>query len=161
MDIRLQVNDADLQKRLQSLLKAFDKKEKKAILRKAARIVKKQMVRDTPKDTGALSKTIREKTWSRSPDYFVGPMAKPAVYNPDKKKATDPFFAAFLNEGWQHTWVKVGPDRYAAKPKGTKGPGIKTRFISKHKNFILKATEKASPEALAKIEAEVKKKIQP
>ena len=79
MDIRLQVNDADLQKRLQSLLKAFDKKEKKAILRKAARIVKKQMVQDSPKDTGALAKTIREKTWARSQDYFVGPMAKRAV----------------------------------------------------------------------------------
>lgn len=147
---RITFNDKDLQRRLDVLVKRFDKKTKKAILRKGAVIVAKELKQQTPTDTGSLKKMVKPMTWSRSEDYFASFSAKTLVYNPDKQQAVDPFYAAFLNEGWQHTWL---PKPKGAQKKGTHG--AMTRKITRHKNFIGKATLSASPEVVRKIESEV------
>ncbi len=145
-NIRIDFNDKDLQKRLNDLTKRFVKRKKKAILRKGAVIVAKQLKTDTPEDTGNLSKTVKPKTWSRSEDYFAGHI---------KNAATDPYFAAFLNEGWTHRW---DPRPIGAKKK--EEPAAFERYIGKHKNFIQKATQKAAPQVIEKIKQEVIKEIQ-
>lgn len=152
--INIQFSDKALQNHLSKIIDSIEKKERKAILRKGSRIVAKQLKADTPVDSGALAQSVRPITWTRSRDYFVGHMAKPARYNRKKGKATDPFFAAFLNEGWTHTWK---PRPIGAVKKGTKNAFI--RYIGKHKNFIQKATDKAAPATLKKIESEVAKII--
>jgi HK97 gp10 family phage protein len=152
---RITFQDKDLQKRLKELADKFDKRTKKAILRKGATIVAKQLRQDTPSDTGSLKKTVKPMTWSRTEDYFASFSAKSLIYNPDKQKAIDPFYAAFLNEGWQHTWL---PRPKGAQKKGTQG--AMTRKITKHKNFIERATQKASPAVVEKVKTEVIKTIQ-
>ena len=151
---RITFNDRDLQKRLETLVKRFDKKTKKAILRKGAVIVAKELRQKTPTDTGSLKKMAKPMTWSKSEDYFASFSNKVPVTNPDKKTKVDPYFAAFLNEGWQHTWL---PKPKGAQKKGTNG--AMTRKITRHKNFIEKATDAASPEVVRKITDEVRKKI--
>ena len=154
-NIRLSFQTEEFRKHLQKISKNLSGRKKKAILRKAARIVKNQLRQDAPSDSGTLKKTAKELTWSKSPDYFASFSRKPAIYNPKKKKATEPYFAAFLNEGWTHTFF---PKPKGAVKRGTKGAIVME--ITKHKNFIANATRKASPEAIAKIEKEVIKAIQ-
>lgn len=152
--IAITFDDKELQKRLEGLVKKFNKKTKKAILRKGAVIVARTLKAQTPKDTGSLTKTVTPMTWSRSEDYFASFNKKKRVYNPDKKKAVDPFFAAFLNEGWTHTWK---PIPHGAQKKGTDGAMVQN--ITKHKGFINQATRSASPAVVAKIEKEVIREI--
>jgi hypothetical protein len=152
--IAITFDDKELQKRLEGLVKRFDKKTKKAILRKGAVIVAKTLKAQTPKDTGSLTKMVTPMTWSRSEDYFASFNKKKLVYNRRKKKAVDPFFAAFLNEGWTHTWK---PIPHGAQKKGTDGAMVQN--ITKHKGFIEQATRSASPAVVTKIEKEVIREI--
>lgn len=152
--IQIIFNDKDLQQRLKKTIDGFEKKKKKAILRKGAVIVAKQLQADTPTDSGALKASVKAMTWARSPDYFASFAKKPVRYNRKKKIDSDPYYAAFLNEGWTHTWF--GRPRGAQK-KGTKG--AMTSYIGKHKNFIQDATNKAASRVQEKIEEEVKKII--
>lgn len=153
---RITFQDKDLQKRLKELADRFDKRTKKAILRKGATIVAKQLKQDTPTDTGSLKKTVKPMTWSRTEDYFASFSAKTLIYNPDKQKAIDPFYAAFLNEGWTHRWLP--PPVGAVKEKDKRDKNVE--HIDKHKNFIERATQKASPAVVEKVRTEVIKKIQ-
>jgi len=153
--IAITFDDKELQKRLEGLVKKFDKKTKKAILRKGAVIVAKTLKAQTPKDTGSLAKMVTPMTWSRSEDYFASFNKKKLTYNPDKKKAVDPFYAAFLNEGWTHRWLPVPVG--AVKEKDPRK--YNQENITKHKGFIEQATRSASPAVVSKIEKEVIKEI--
>lgn len=153
---RITFQDKDLQKRLKELSDKFGKRTKKAILRKGATIVAKQLKQDTPTDTGSLKKTVKPMTWSRTEDYFASFSAKTLIYNPDKKKAIDPFFAAFLNEGWVHHFVPYK----GAVTSESEELGAQAQKITRHKNFIERATQKASPAVVEKVKTEVIKEIQ-
>lgn len=153
---RIQVifDDKELQDLLKKNIDKFDKKTKKDILRKGARIVAGQLRKDTPVDSGVLRSTITELTWSRSPDYFAS--FKKKKISSSKGNESDPYYAAFLNEGWVHHFI---PYKGAVKPTSTR-QGVRAMRIYQHKRFIQKATATASPAVIDKIDREVKRLIE-
>ena len=143
MSIRISWDDKELVDKLNKITKDLSNRQRKNILRKGANIASKQLKQDTPVDSGDLKSTVQPMTFRKSPDYFSSFKSKKAISkkkNKEEGSTVDPFYAAFLNEGFT--------------------PGGGSKKLTKHKGFIQESLDKAAPRVLKKIEEEVKKVIQ-
>jgi hypothetical protein len=124
----VKLDTKDFQRMLEELEQIGFPRERKAILRNAARKLVPYIKRGTPKDSGLLKKSVKAKTWSKSRDYFV-------VYdNKNLKSSVKSFYAYFQDQGfnaWGKTWIDV------------------------HKGFYKKAFQSGESEATKVLEREV------
>lgn len=130
--LSISFDDAELKKVINQLSGLADNRQRKAILRKGARVAVPYIERQTPKKgkdkyaTDNLRKSIGDITFRRSRDYFATFLIK--------KAERDPFYAAFQNEGFTH---------------------FSGKFVNKHQGFIDKAVKAATPSVQEKLRDEV------
>lgn len=110
----LKIDARNFQRDLDKIVKGFDTRTKKKILRASTHPLVREMKSDTSYNdyTGEYRKSIKPKTWRRSEDYFVGgikggPTKRTRTRRGKKLKDTfHPFYFRFINEGFYNTWSK-------------------------------------------------------